>query len=289
MTITTEHVRQLSTLVPRMVGDTMTYLDNERPSDVLIICLHGIGDDQRGFEDILRQTPYRAVSLSLYGFSPVARLRPALPYVDHNLLAGFLIEEIHQNIAHQTLVIVGHSSGSDQCLNILASSVGERLQPDGLVLLGPSVVPAKGRMSSHFSSLTGDPAENFNTLRSMSSFAENLTEWLIMHHYLLRAFGKFKTDTEALREFAQTYIETLEDDRFFRLFQTAVDRTRHLRCIFGYDDTPDSDRALELHISDNALGDGFSEEMIANVQVGHIDLKKPSVVLPLVEEIVRRN
>ena len=287
MTITTEHVRQLSTLIPRMVGDTMTYLDNERPSDVLIICLHGLGVDQRQFEDVLRQTPYRAVSLSLYGFGPVVRMRPALSYADHNLLVSFLVEEIHQKIAPKTLVMVGYSSGSDQCLQIVASPLGERLQFDGLLLLGPSPMPAGGRMSSPFARLTGDPAEIFSTLRAISAYADNLTEWLIIHHYLLGAFDKFQTDTEALQSFAKTYVEALEDDRFFRLFQTAVRRTRHLRCVFGTDETSESDRALELHISDNALGDDFSEEMIANVPVGHLDLINASVVLPLVEEIVR--
>jgi hypothetical protein len=123
----------------------------------------------------------------------------------------------------------------------------------------------------------------------MSAYAENLTEWLIMHDYLLRAFSKLKTDTAVLQTFAKTYIEALDDDKYFELFRTAVERTRHLRVIFGTDDTADSDRALEQHISDNALGDGYSEEMIANVPVGHIDLKSASVVLPQVEEIVRRN
>ena len=67
-----------------------------------------------------------------------------------------------------------------------------------------------------------------------------------------------------------------------------MDRVKHVRCIFGKDDTPDSDRALERHISDNALGDRYSEEMIATVATGHIDLKNAAVVLPCVEEIVRR-
>ena len=104
---------------------------------------------------------------------------------------------------------------------------------------------------------------------------------------LLRAFGKLKTDTTALQEFAKTYIEPEDDGSFFRLFRTAVQRTRHLRCIFGTDDTADSDLALERHINDNALGDGYSEEIIANVPVGHIGLKSASVVLPQVEELVQ--
>jgi len=289
MMITTEHVRKLSAQIPRMVGDSMTYLDNERRSDVLIICMPGIGADQRDFEDVLLETSYRAVSVSLYGFGPAARMRPPLSYEDHNRLAGFLIEEIRRNIAPQTLVMVGHSSGADQLLQVIASPLGERLQPDGLVLLGPAVVPGEGRMSGPYSRMTVDPADIFNTVRTMSGYAENLTEWLIMHDYLLRAFGKFKTDTVALQKFAETYIESLDDDRFFGLFRSAAERTRNLRCIFGSDDTADSDRALKQHISDNALGDGYSEEMIANVPVGHIDLKSASVVLPQVEEIVRRN
>ena len=51
MTITTEHIRQLSTRIPRMIGDVMTYLDNQVKSDVLVLCLHGIGGDQSNFEE----------------------------------------------------------------------------------------------------------------------------------------------------------------------------------------------------------------------------------------------
>jgi len=287
MTITTEHVRQLSTQIPRMIGDSMTYLDNERRSDVLVICLHGIGTDQRDFEDVLRRTSHRAVSLSLFGFGPEARLRAPLPYADHNRLAGFLIEAIHQRIAPQALVLVGQSSGADQCLRIIASPLGERLPSDGLLLLGPSVIAGEGRMSGPYSRLAGDPAEILGMLRTMSARAHDLTEWVIMHDYLLRAFGKLETDTAALQEFARTYIESENDDTFFKAFRTAVQRTRYLRCVFGTDDTADSDRALERHLSDNALGDGYSEEMIANVPVPHIGLKHASVVLPLVDELVQ--
>ena len=286
MTITTEHVRQLSTRIPRMVGDSMTYLDNERRSDLLVICLHGIGADQRDFEEVLRRTPYRAVSLTLYGFGPAARSRPPLSYADHNLLAGFLIEEIHRSIAPRKLVLIGHSSGADQILRVVASPLGERLDADGVVLLGPAVLPGEGRMSGPYSHMTGDPADTFSTIRTMSGYAESLAEWLIIHDYLVRAFGKFQTDTAALREFARTYVESMTDDSFFELFRAASERTRHLRCVFATDDSADSDCALARHISDDALGEKFSEEIIADVQVGHVDLKNPSVVLPLIEELV---
>ncbi len=288
MRITTEQVRTLSVHLPRMIGDHMTYLDNERRSDVLLICLHGIGTDQRDFAEVLRDTSYRAVALSLYGFSPVARMRPALPYADHNRLAGFLIEDIHRTIAPKTLVLVGHSSGADQLLRIVASPLGEGLRPDGLVLLGPAVVPGEGRMSGPLCRLTGDPADTFSRLRGMSAYADNLNEWLIVHDYLVRAFEKFTNDPAALKSFAETYVESLSDDSFFDLLRTAINRGRHLRCIFANDDTADIDRALGRHIRDNALGNDFKEEMIANAPVGHIALRGPDVVLPQIEEVLAR-
>ena len=43
----------------------------------------------------------------------------------------------------------------------------------------------------------------------------------------------------------------------------------------------------ESNISDNALGDRYSEEMIVMETAGHMQLKNASVLLPYVEEIVR--
>jgi len=286
MTITTEYVRQLSTRIPRMVGDALTYLDNEKSSEVLVVCLHGIGSDQRDFEDVLLRIPYRAIALSLYGFGPTARMRPPLPYADHNSLVAFLVADLKRRLAPRTLILVGHSSGADQIIQVATSPGNEWFELDGLVLLGPSVVPGEGRMSGPYSRMAVDPAGAFETVRTVSGYADTLDEWLIMHDYLIRSFGKFASDPAALQHFAQTYVDFLDEDSFFEFFRTAVDRVRYVRCIFGKDDTADSDRALERHISDHALGDRYSEEMIAIVSTGHIDLKKAAVVLPCVEEIV---
>ena len=136
--------------------------------------------------------------------------------------------------------------------------------------------------------MTIDPADVFETVRTVSGYPDNLNEWLIVHDYLTRAFRKFETNPAALQHFAQTYLNSLEEDSFFESFRTAVDRVKHVRCIFGKDDTRDSDRARERHISAHALGDRYSEEMIATVATGHIDLTSAAVVLPCVEEVVRR-
>jgi serine/threonine protein kinase len=287
MTITTEHIRKLSTRIPRMIGDVMTYLDNKVISDVLVLCLHGIGGDQRDFEEFLRQSPYRTIAVSLFGFSPVAAMRPPLSYADHNLLVTFLVQDLVKRIAPRTLILVGHSSGADQALNIAGLAGGDHIRMDGLILLGPAALPGEGLVSGPYSRLTTSPAEVLETVRKISEYPEDMRQWLIMHEYLVCAFNKFATNPEPLQHFAQTYIEDLNGDMFFELFRQAATRIKHVRCVYGKDEAAELNHALEKHLTENALGDNYSEEMFVTVSAGHIDLNSPKIVLPCLEEILR--
>ena len=287
MVITTEHVRRLSTQIPRMIGDSMTYLDNERDSDVLVVYLHGIGGDQDQYEEVLRQTPFRAAAPSLYGFGQTARLRPPLSFTDHNLLVAILTEEVGRRVRPRIKVLVGHSSGADQMLRIIGSEAGERIRPDGLILSGPEVRPGAGFVSGPFTRLTDDPTDILTVAREVAGTAEDLDTWLHIHDYLVTALGKFGSDIEALRKFAQEIIAVYDDDEFFELFRTATERVQHIRCIFSSDERDAADYVLERHIRDNALGDHYSEEMIAMESTGHVQLRSASILLPYVEEIVQ--
>jgi len=287
-TITTEHVRQFSTPVSRMIGDAMPYLDNEVESDVLVVCQHGMGSDQRDFEEVLRQSPYRSVAISLYGFSPTVPVRQSLPFADHNLLVAFLVKDLVLRIAPRKLVLIGHSSGSDQILRIAGLPEGDPIQPDGLILLGPSAIPGEGRVSGPYSKLTGDPADVLETVRTISGYPEDMREWLIVNDYLIRAFSKFAEAPRTLKYFADTYIADLKSDMFFELFRQATNRIEHVRCVFGADDTAELDHALEKHLTENALGGRYTEEMFMTVSAGHMDLKKPAIVLPCLEEVLGR-
>jgi len=287
MVITTRHVRQLSTQIPRMIGDSMTYLDNQHDSDVLVVYLHGIGHDQGQYDEVLRKTQFRAVAPTLYGFGPSARARPPLPFCDHNRLVTFLVKEVERRVRPQTIVLVGYSSGSDQALRIAVSDEIDRIRSDGLILLGPGVMPSPGFASGPYSRLTENPSDILRTIQTLSPAAKDLDTWLRLHAYLVHAFGKFGTDIMALREFAQTLIAAYDEDQFFELFRTATKRVPHIRCIFGSDELKDADYILERHIADNVLGDRFSEDMFGTESVNHLRLIDAAVLLPYVEEIVR--
>ncbi len=288
MVITAEQVRRLSLQVPRMVGDAMTYLDNEHDSDVLVVYLHGIGGDQSMFEELLRQTTCRAVALTLYGFGLGTRMRPPLPFTDHNRLVAMLVEVVSRQVRPRILVLVGHSSGADQLLRIVGSELGDSIRPDGLILSGPTVRPGPGFVSGPFSVLTDDPTNILNAIRAVAASANDLDTWLIIHDYLVYSFGKFGMDIGALRKFAQDLIAVYDKDEFFELFRMATERVPQLLCIFSSDEQDDADYTLNRHIGDNVLGDHYSEEMIVMESAGHVQIKDASVLLPHVEEIVRR-
>jgi serine/threonine protein kinase len=59
-----------ATLDPRVIGDHLSYVDNQVRSDVLVFFLHGLGLDHADFESILQRLRYRGVSPTLYGCEP---------------------------------------------------------------------------------------------------------------------------------------------------------------------------------------------------------------------------
>lgn len=288
MVITAGHVRRLSVQNPRMVGDSMYYLDNERKSDVLVACVHGIGADQTDFEGALRRMPFRAVALSMYGFAESSNFRPPLPLSDHNQLLVFLLEEVNQRIPSSSQVLVGHSSGADQVLWIMASELGETMRPAGVILLGPQTEPGAGLVSGPLSRLTSDPADILKSIREMSAVARDLDAWLWLHDYLVQSFRKFGQNIEGLQRFAQDLIDAYERDEFFENFRTLTQRVAHVRCVFARDELDAADHAIRQHVRNNALGDRYTEDMISRESVGHIELQRASVLLPHVEDIVRR-
>jgi len=62
-----------ATLDPLIIGDHLCYADNQAPSDVLVLFLHGLGLDHRDFEPVLTRLPYRGISPTLYGCEPERR------------------------------------------------------------------------------------------------------------------------------------------------------------------------------------------------------------------------
>ena len=126
------------TFDPRMIGDSLEYLDNRTESDVLVMLCNAIWLDGSDFEPHLRTLPYRCIAPTLYGFAPRERHRFALSLRDHvTLLSELLqvtIEECHPSLA----IVVGFSASGDLALKLACATPEGARVPDGVLALGPN-------------------------------------------------------------------------------------------------------------------------------------------------------
>lgn len=74
-----------ATVDPRIIGDHLSYVDNQLGSDVLVFFPHGLGLDHRDFEPILQRLPYGGVSPTLYGCEPERRGCISLSLADYRM------------------------------------------------------------------------------------------------------------------------------------------------------------------------------------------------------------
>ena len=287
LTLKTEVVRSLESPSPRMVGDAMTYLDNERDSDVLVVLLHGLGLDERMFDDVLTRLPYRAVAPSLYGFGPAASNRLPLSMSDHDRLLAVLIREIERGIRHTRVILAGFSAGADQALSLLSSPSGTGLSFDGLLLMSPSARLGMAPLSQAYAELP-EPGQILGLLKGIGAAIESLPKWLRMHDYFVQAFGKFGRQPDALRHYARQLIEPLarDPDLFFAWFRAALAKTHHLRCVFAAEERDDVEWILGRHLEADLLGPDYREEMIEIAAAPHLLLADHSVICPYIDEVV---
>jgi serine/threonine protein kinase len=288
--LTADHVRQLSRRIPRMIGDALDFLDNEADSDTLVVFLHGAGGDHHEFEPILSQMPYRGVAVTLFGFGPEAALRLPLPLEDHHRLLRRFIEDLDRRLRPRLKILVGHSSGADQLLRMSASPEGPGAEFDGLLLSSPNIGLESAFATKVFAELTDDPAHILAIFKSLGGGLESLDAWVIMQDYLVQTSRKFGTDFSVLRQYGKDilapYLEN--DDAFYEWARIAMDRVPCVRFVFAEEEVAFAETVINRHLDRNVLGDRFTDETIQFASAGHMELTKPEVMLPQVEDLVNR-
>ena len=280
--LTTDMVRKLSYKDPRMIGSQLVYIDNCVSSDTLIVFLHGIGKDHRQFAEVLQQLPFRAISLSLFGFDLNAQLRLPLSLNDHSLLIYAWLKDVTGRLRPRHLILAGSSSGADHFLNFLSSKEYVDIKVAGLLSLGCNLHLEDCFATSKFANLTsGDEKQILSTIVEFSSKYSSLQGWLLMHNYLLAAFTKFGTNTESLKQYSADIIAPFADggwSQFPIWYRNCVRRVPYVRFVFDADGYKSLDRILEQHLESNVLGDDFEEDTIVRDPVSHIELGQSEVV-----------
>jgi hypothetical protein len=268
---------------PRMVGDSMEYLDNHARSDTLVCFLPAIGLDAAEYENHLRVLPWRCVAVTPFSHEPVRHRRYTLSMTDHFTLLRHFLRHIKERIGARTIVLAGFSSGADLVLRFAAGRPGGGAGIDGILSLGCnisletcSVTSMLARMSSRH------PERLLADLRTVGESATELDSWLKVHTYLVAMLGKFRGSVDPLRQMAREIIRPFEvgESPFYSWYRDASANVRGVRCVFEDDARHRAfvgDLALK-QAGANRLGDRYREDMII-IEPGtaHFDLEQPDV------------
>ena len=284
-----------ATLDPRVIGDHLSYVDNQVRSDVLVFFLHGLGLDHADFESILQRLRYRGVSPTLYGCEPERRGRISLSLADHVVILRELLKDMRERFHAETVVMVGYSMGADMGFELL---LGPADEPTPRIDAFLSLECNLGLDTCFVSRLLADidpahPELSIAKLRGLGDSAASLDEWLNVEVYLVKVLRKFQGDIGVLQRAASDIVhlfsETPGFEVFARWFSGARERVRALRVVFSSD--PRTRAALARLKLDNLdkglLGGEFPEDIITvSKNVDHFKLMATEHVVRQVDELV---
>jgi pimeloyl-ACP methyl ester carboxylesterase len=267
----------------------MTYLDNQRESETLVVSLHGIGGDQRRFEPILRALPCRGVAVTLAGFAPGDSFRPVLPFDDHSQLLRLLLAEVVRECRPARTILVGYSAGADQFLRMLVAPEGIGVDVAGFVGLGTNVSLETCFVSKLYANMEAGNAEGIlEALKWLGSGSQSLTTWLQLQAYITQTFLKFGADMEPLKRYSADLIAPFEagGDPFPEWYRAATERIPSVRFVFSDAEAAPAEAVLSRHLEQNVLGDRYSEKSYVVEKLAHGRLTEPKVAIPYIESVV---
>ena len=270
---------------PRMVGDSMEYLDNHARSDTLVCFLPALGLDAAEYEEHLRILPWRCVAVTPFSHEPQRHRRYTLSLNDHFTLLRHFLRHISERTAAKRSIFVGFSSGADAVLRFAAARPGGGAQLDGILTLGCNihletcfVTSMLARMSSRH------PERLLADLRSVGESASELDSWLTVHTYLVAMLRKFRNAVDPLRSLAREIVRPFEeggDSPFITWYRDASANVRSIRCVFE-DNERHRSFVSDLLLSQETtkrLGDRYREDSIViEADAAHFDLERPDVV-----------
>ncbi len=267
---------------PRMIGDTLEYLDNQAESDVLVMLLNAVWLDGSDFEPHLRTLPYRCIAPTLYGFGPRPRYRMALPLRDHILFLLELLSVAIKESSPALVIVAGFSASGDLVLQLAAATPAGARAPDGVLALGPNQGIETCFISRVLARLeSNDPVKLLAALRTISETASSVEEWMLLNGYLGRIMARFRDDLSPLCRLGLDLIEPFEREgsgAFARMYREATARARLVRCIFENADTCKRllREVLTDHMDRQVLGDHHRDgSLLIEPTPSHFELIQP--------------
>ncbi len=265
-----------ASLDPRMIGDALTYLDNNVESDTLVVYLHGTGLDGRDFETVLRTSPYRGLAPTLYGCEPAQRRRASLPLAAHVAIVREFLKDATARLRPARTVVVGFSSGGDYAFQLAGPDI------DGLLTLDCNLSLETCFVTRVLAGMSVDePARLLAQLRSVGERPASVEEWVKVHDYLVKILRKFHGDVAPLRRFAQDVVGPFASGKgspFVDWFRNASALVSTVRCVFSDNEANSAALArIKLdHLDRAVLGPrAHADSLVIDTATEHFELMNP--------------
>jgi pimeloyl-ACP methyl ester carboxylesterase len=285
-----------ATLDPRVIGDRVTYVDNQVQSDVLVFFLHGLGLDHHDFDPALERLPYRGLSPTLYGCEPGRPTRISLSLADHIVILREWLRDVVNRLEPSIVVMVGFSLGADMGFDLLLSPLDDPApRIDGFLSFDCNLSLETCFVSRVLAGMAPDrPDTLVSDLQRLGGTAATLNEWLNIHGYLVKVLRKFQADAVLLQRAAADIVRPLQETEgfevFARWFKGARERGVVLRLVFSDEEAVrDALARLKLENLDRGiLGEEFPQHEVTIVpNTDHFDLMAADrVLMRQVDELV---
>jgi serine/threonine-protein kinase len=278
---------------PRMVGDSMEYLDNHARSDTLVCFLPAIGLDAAEFAEHLRLLPWRCVALTPFSHEPNRHRRYTLSLTDHFTLIRHFLRHVTERVRPGRIVLAGFSSGADAAMRFAALRPGGGARLDAVLSLGCNISIETCFVSSMLARMSSrHPERLISDLRAVGESAGELDAWLTIHTYLVAMLRKFRHAVDPLRGLAREIVRPFEaggDSPFLSWYRDASANLKALRCVFE-----DNERhrafvgdLVLAQASSSVLGSRYREDsVVIEPDAGHFDLERPDVVQKHLEALM---
>jgi len=295
--LTTDVCRHLNreTLDPAIIGDELRYLDNSRPSDVLVVYVPGFGFDHGAFSEILSRSPYRGVAVTLYGFEETRRRRTPLPIADHLTILRLFVESILEASRPETTVLTGFSSGADVALRLIFEGGMDHRHIDGVLALSPNVSLETCFFSKRVAEiLDGRDGEILDIARDVAAAMDSPLAWLQINPYLMELVRKYHADIDALRAHGRDILAPFlagGESPFTGWYRAVKESGLGLRVVFAGAEECEQKALGELmlaHVDHQVLGPDFSDaDIVCEPNAPHMGLMNKEVIERHLEELLR--
>jgi pimeloyl-ACP methyl ester carboxylesterase len=282
------------TLDPAIIGDELRYLDNDRPSDVLVVYVPGFGFDHGAFSEILSRSRYRGVAVTLYGFEETRRRRTPLPIADHLTIVRLFLESMLEASKPGTVVLAGFSSGADIVLRLISEGGVDHRHIDGVLALSPNVSLETCFFTKRVAEiLDGSDGEILDIARDVAAAMDTPLAWLQINPYLMELVRKYHADIDALRTHGRDILTpflAVGESPFAGWYRAVKETGIGVRVVFaGAEDSEQKGlgQLMLAHVDHQVLGPDFSDDdIVCEPNAPHMGLMNTEVVERHLEELL---